>query len=113
MTKIEYSYDGKGKYQSCEIQISCAPYNKEYCYNSYEANAYGQDLYESLLSMIEQLTDIRNSIDDALNDIKNKNVKIMNNGKEMDTEILTEYFTGDHIVKDVKSTLNLISEKYS
>ena len=107
MANINYSYDGKGKSKSCELNM-CIEVNNDSYTNIY-FYSYGEDLSESLEMLIRDLLRVKSKIDVAVEEVLNKKINLLDTDNDNDTlieERLTNYFTGDKSTKHVQSTID-------
>ena len=113
MVNINYSYDGKGKYQSCELNMNIDSPTKDYSNIDIELLSYGEDLSEALYVLVDDLLSLKSKIDCVVEEVLNKKINFVdtqNNNNTLLEERLINYFTGEHSTKHIQPTIdNVIS----
>lgn len=108
MVNINYSYDGKGKYQSCELNLNIES-ELMYSNNSIELGAYGADLSEALNNLVKDLMNLKYEVDHVVENILEKQINLIdtqNDNNILVEERLTNYYSGEHYTKPILPSIN-------
>lgn len=116
--KILYTNDGKGKYQSHEIDIITSDTFKNDKYinsnivfeEELTGTCYGESLEEATMNMYEQLIAVRKEISSMIDDIENGNVEFINkySNQVYEKSYNTDYYTGDKTCIPIKDIINKV-----
>lgn len=111
MVNINYSYDGKGKSQSCELNMHIEAKNSNFTSTDIDLYSYGEDLSDSLETLIKDLLRVKSKIDMIVEEVLNKKINLVdtdNNNDDLIEERLTNYFTGDKSTKHIQPTIDTV-----
>lgn len=125
-THTNYSYDGKGKDQSCELTTSIYyidyrdkdnQLSDAFC-NDIEINSYGRNLEIALINHFAMIKELKRIIDIHYDNYINGRIKVIdtqNNNCELQEERYTDYYSGiqsniPNVDKTINSAVNVFNE---